>query len=230
MRVHADYKLISHPLCPYVQRAAIALVEKGVPFRRVDIDLADKPDWFGAVSPLGRVPVLQVGDAALFESAVIVEFLEEVTDHPMHPANPLERARHRAWIAAASATLEVIADFYSAVDPARLDAKRRTLADRLARLDAELGGGPYFSGAEFRLVDAAWAPVFRYLDAFDGIAAFDLTDGLDRVAGYRVALAARPSVQAAVADDYPQRLLAFLQGRGSLLSRLMVDAQPSGTA
>lgn len=228
MHADSDYRLVSHPLCPYVQRAAITLTEKAVPFRRVDVDLSDKPDWFRAVSPLGRVPVLQVGNVALFESAVIVEYLEEVTGHPMHPADPLERARQRAWIEAASATLEVIADFYSAVDPARFDAKRRALADRLARLDAELGGGPYFSGEVFRLVDAAWAPVFRYLDAFDAIAEFGLTDGLDRVAGYRIALAARPSVRAAVADDYPHRLQAFLRGRGSLMSRLMVDGQASG--
>ena len=38
--------LISHKLCPYVQRAVIALTEKGVPFERIDIDLANKPDWF----------------------------------------------------------------------------------------------------------------------------------------------------------------------------------------
>ena len=50
-------KLISHKLCPYVQRAVIALSEKGVPFERIDIDLANKPDWFLKVSPLGKTPV-----------------------------------------------------------------------------------------------------------------------------------------------------------------------------
>ena len=49
-------------LCPYVQRAVIALTEKGVSFERIDIDLADKPDWFLAISPLGKTPVLLVGD------------------------------------------------------------------------------------------------------------------------------------------------------------------------
>lgn len=56
----ASLKLISHKLCPYVQRAVIALKEKGVPFERIDIDLADKPDWFLKLSPLGKVPVLVV--------------------------------------------------------------------------------------------------------------------------------------------------------------------------
>ena len=65
-------KLVSHKLCPYVQRAVIALTEKGVPFERIDIDLANKPDWFLKISPLGKVPVLVVAqdgrEVALFES------------------------------------------------------------------------------------------------------------------------------------------------------------------
>jgi glutathione S-transferase len=69
--------LISHKLCPYVQRVAIALAEKSLPFTRVDIDLAAKPDWFLAISPLGKTPVLKVGDTAIFESAVILEYLED---------------------------------------------------------------------------------------------------------------------------------------------------------
>src|ERR687887_2077602 len=85
-------KLVSHKLCPYVQRAVIALTEKNVPFERIDVDLADKPDWFKAVSPLGKTPVLIVGDTAIFESAVILEYLEETQAMPLHPADPLVRA------------------------------------------------------------------------------------------------------------------------------------------
>jgi glutathione S-transferase len=46
--------LISHALCPYVQRASIALGEKAVAFERVYVDLANKPAWFEALSPLGK--------------------------------------------------------------------------------------------------------------------------------------------------------------------------------
>src|SRR3954449_5617891 len=77
----ASLKLISHKLCPYVQRAVIALTEKGVPFERIDIDLANKPEWFLNISPLGKVPVLVVqtenGEEALFESNVICEYIED---------------------------------------------------------------------------------------------------------------------------------------------------------
>ena len=69
----APLKLISHKLCPYVQRAVIALTEKGVAFERIDIDLANKPDWFLAISPLGKTPVLQIGDKAIQRSTETLE-------------------------------------------------------------------------------------------------------------------------------------------------------------
>ena len=129
-------KLISHKLCPYVQRAVIALTEKAVPFERIDIDLADKPEWFVAISPLGKTPVLQVGAVPIFESAVILEYLEETEPHPLHPADPLSRAEHRAWIEFGSAVLNDIAGFYSVADETAFKAKVAQLEGRFAD-DAE---------------------------------------------------------------------------------------------
>src|SRR4249919_3082569 len=130
----APLKLISHKLCPYVQRAVIALAEKGVPFERIDIDLANKPAWFLAISPLGKTPVLQVGEAAIFESAVILEYLEETQPKPLHPADPLVRAEHRGWIEFGSAVLNDIAGFYAAKDDASFKAKAAQLTEKFARL------------------------------------------------------------------------------------------------
>src|SRR4051812_8262376 len=107
-------KLISHKLCPYVQRAVISLTEKGVPFERIHVDLSNKPDWFKAISPVGKTSVLLVGDKAIFESAVILEYLEETQPNPLHPGDPLARAEHRAWIEFGSAILNEIWALYTA--------------------------------------------------------------------------------------------------------------------
>jgi glutathione S-transferase len=213
--------LISHRLCPYVQRAAIALAEKAVPFDRVDVDLANKPAWFTAISPLGKTPVLKVGDTAIFESAVILEYLEETQPNPLHPTDPLTRAEHRGWIEFASATLNDIWGFYTARDEAAFAAKAEALSGKFETLERRLGGGPYFTGHKFSLVDAAFGPVFRYFDVFDRIDEFGILIGKSHVAAWREALAARPSVRDAVAPDYEARLWAFLEGRKSHLSRLM---------
>lgn len=213
--------LVSHALCPYVQRAAIVLAEKGVPFERRDIDLANKPAWFLAVSPLAKTPVLLVDGAAIFESAVICEYLEDTALPRLHPQDAVQRAQHRAWMEFASALLNTIAAFYNAPDEAALQARAADIRARLVQVEAEVGGGPYFAGEAFRMVDAAFAPVFRYFDTFDRIGDCGFWSGLPKVLRWREALAARPSVVSAVSLACAERLRGFLLNRGSALSRRM---------
>jgi len=220
--------LVSFDLCPYVQRAAIALSEKGVPFERRDVDLVNKPDWFKAISPLGKVPLLQVGDEVLFESAVIVEYLEDTQAPALHPADPLVRARHRAWMEFGSSILADIWTIETTPDRAAFEAKVELLHEKFRRLEAELGEGPYFAGKCFCLVDAVFAPAFRYFDVFDRFADLGVFAGLTKVQAWRRALAARPSVQGAVVADYEARLEAFLRRRDSWLVRLVDKEVRSG--
>src|ERR1700737_288463 len=220
----ATLKLISHKLCPYVQRAVIALTEKDTPFERIDIDLANKPEWFLKLSPLGKTPVLLVSETAIFESAVILEYLEETQPKPLHPADPLWRAEHRAWIEFGSAVLGDIAGFYAAPDEATFKAKAAQLEQRFARLEARVAADPWFDGAEFSLVDAVFGPVFRYFDVFDEIADFGILASKPKIARWRNSLAARPSVRAAVSADYPALLRDFLDRRNSWLSGLQARA------
>ncbi len=216
--------LVSHHLCPYVQRAAIALTEKGVPFDRVTIDLADKPEWFKALSPLGKVPLLRVAEpgkpeGVVFESAVILEYLEDTQTPALHPADPLERARHRGWIEFGSTILSAIVRLYGAKDDAAFAKEGAEIGALFDRVEAALGDGPYFAGPSFGLVDAVFGPIFRYFDVFEAAADLRLIDGRPKVAAWRAALADRPSVRGAVAADYPERLVTFLRNRDSVISR-----------
>jgi len=220
----AHLKLISHKLCPYVQRAVIALTEKGVSFERIDIDLASKPDWFLGISPLGKTPVLLVGDVPIFESAVILEYLEETEPKPLHPADPLRRAEHRGWIEFGSAVLNDIAGFYSAPDETAFKVRTSQLEQKFARLEARLAAAPWFDGERFSLVDAVFGPVFRYFDVFDTIGDFGILADKPKLKRWRECLAARASVLAAVSADYPALLRAFIDRRNSWLSRLQARA------
>ncbi len=213
--------LVSFDLCPYVQRAAIALAEKGVPFERYDVDLANKPDWFKAISPLGKVPLLQVGDEVLFESSVIVEYLEDTQTPRLHPAEPLARARHRAWMEVGSSVLADIWTLETTPDRAVFDSKVASLRDKFHRLESALGEGPYFGGESFSLVDAVFAPACRYFDVFDRFVDLGTFADLPKVQAWRRALAARPSVRGAVVADYEARLEAFLRRQKSWLAGRM---------
>lgn len=219
--------LVSHALCPYVQRVAIVLTEKGLTFDRRDIDLANKPDWFLEISPLGKTPVLLVGQEAIFESAVICEYLEDTSRPRLHPANALQRAHHRSWIEFGSTLLSSIGAFYNAADEDALKSRAKDIRIRFEQVEAALGAGRYFAGASFSIVDAVFGPVFRYFDVFDSVGDFGFWDGLPKVVRWRRALAARASVAAAVRPDYPALLERFLVARRSALSRRMVSQAPA---
>jgi glutathione S-transferase len=212
--------LISHKLCPYVQRAVISLTEKGVPFDRIDIDLDNKPDWFLKISPLGKVPVLRVGDKVVFESAVILEYLEETQPHPLHPHDPLTRAEHRAWMEFGSTVLGDIWGLETATDETTFKAKAKQSEARFARLETRLVAAPWFDGEKFSLVDAVFAPAFRYFDVFDKIGDFGILSNKPKIARWRAVLAARPSVKSAVSPEYPDLLRAFMRKHSAYLSRL----------
>lgn len=212
--------LVSHALCPYVQRAIIVALEKAIKFERIVIDLARKPDWFVERSPTGKVPLLMVGDATLFESAAIAEFLDEISGSSMLPKGPIDRARHRSWIEYASGTLAEIGALYSAGDSDTFETHRETLVTRFRRIAGEVKG-PWFGGVEFGLVDAAFAPVFRYLDAFENEAALFLLSDVPDLAEWRRRLSTRASVKAAIVPNYPELLRGFLLARNTHISRLM---------
>lgn len=156
------YELVSFPICPFVQRSVILLRLKGMLFRTEYIDLDDPPDWFHDLSPFGKVPLLRVGDSVIFESAVINEYLDEVTPPSLHPADPLAKAVNRAWIEFASALLvefhrlmqaETEADYLFAMD---------AFCDKLDRVEKQMAG-PLFNGEAISLADCAYAPLFMRL-------------------------------------------------------------------
>ena len=209
--------LISHHLCPYVQRAVIVLQEKNIPFERTYIDLADKPDWFLDISPLGRVPVLQTNKAVVFESWVITEYIDETTTGSLHPADPLEKARHRSWIEYGSETLNSIAAFYNAPDENRFEEKRMNLRGKFERIEKEITG-PFFAGNKFHMIDGVWGTIFRYLDVFDQITDFGLLSDLERIRSWRNAISKRPSVIQAPPEGYSKRLTQFLKNRKTHIS------------
>lgn len=215
---------MSHVLCPYVQRVAIVLHEKGVAFARRDINLADKPEWFLARSPTGKTPLLLIGSTPIFESSVICEYLDEVYEPRLHPACPLERAGRRAWMEFASGMLGAIAALYSASTDSALVEKTSALRRLLERLETALGDGPYFAGETFSMVDAAFAPALRYFDVIENEGRFGFFKSLPRLCDWRHQLAGRRSVQEAAVTDYVDRVRTFLLARDNAFSRRLHEA------
>jgi glutathione S-transferase len=160
-----------------------------------------------------------VGEAVLFESAVICEYLDEVHPPSLHPADPLRRAVNRGWIEFSS---ELFVDLYRlamAGEPAECDQRRREAREKLERLEAQLAEGPFFNGPQFSLVDVAIAPAFMRLALLEEIRSLDLLDRLPRVQRWGAALLGRDSVRNSVVPEFPGLLREYLVASGSFLAR-----------
>jgi len=217
-----NFHLITHVLCPYVQRSIIILEEKSIPYCRTDIDLANKPTWFEQTSPMGKVPILLVDEThALFESTVICEYLDEITPGSLHPVDSLEKAYHRAWIEFGSSILSKVASLYNAKEGSCFHILHTEIQNKFRLVESELNGNAFFSGEKFHLIDAVYAPIFRYFDVFDTFTTLNTFDDLPQCLLWKETLKQRQSVRNAVSKDYSKLLIEFLRNRESYISQLI---------
>lgn len=210
-------ELISFNTCPFVQRSVITLLEKGIDFKTTVIDLADKPDWFLAISPLGKVPVLRIGDEVLFESAVINEFLDEITPPSLHPTAPLEKARHRAWIEFGSDVLMNCFRMMMSSEAEEHKTNKDKLYSQLKQLEAQVQG-PFFSGEHFSLVDSSYAPLFMRMSLLEKLGMNSMLADFPKIQGWVKHLLAKPSVKNSVPDNFEELTVERLKNSDSYLA------------
>jgi glutathione S-transferase len=211
-------KLVSFKLCPYVQRAVITLEEKGVGYELEYIDLDAPPAWFKQCSPFAQVPLLLIGDEVLFESAVILDYLDEVYPPRLHPDNPLTRARHKAWIEFGSALLRQQHAVAMAADEERYIQGLSEFKRLMERLESPLEQALFGEGSVFSLVDAAFAPLFMRMEILATIRSEVTADMPQSVAIWAQALLARPSLRRSVVADFDSLYFQFLRQKGSWLA------------
>ena len=207
--------LISFKTCPFVQRAVITLKHKQIDYDITYIDLADPPDWFLQLSPLKKVPVLKIDDEVLFESAVINEYLDEITGADLQPKDALQRARNRAWVEFASNMLGNLYMMKMSKDEVHYNRYRDTLVELLQRVENRLGDGPWFNGEQFSLADTAFAPFFRQNSvAHNRMSVLD-PKCTPKVNAWAERLLALPEVRDSVVDEFEDLYLAAMRKNGS---------------
>ncbi len=197
----SEIEFITAEVCPYAQRTHLALREKGLAYKHIEVDLANKPAWFEKVSPYSKVPVLKVGDEVIYESAIINEYIEEAYPEPaLMPSDPVRRAQARAWIDFCNTRL--VGAFYavlSAKDAAARAAAGDTLTGHFRTMEdgmTRLGADPYWLGDTVSLVDVAFYPFFERLGALTHYRGINVPDDCPRIAAWQAAMRERPSVKA----------------------------------
>jgi glutathione S-transferase len=223
------YLLVSFKTCPWVQRAAIVLREKNVPFEFRHIEPDNRPDWFLAISPHKKVPVLRVDDAvSLFESNAIAEYLDETTTPRLHPEDAVARAVNRAWtdyIPTFSEGVTGCAYADSEADYTKAVAKIPVAFERLERALEKQGSGPLFNGVRYSLVDAAYAPFLQRYFFLDRIRPLGQIEKFPRLKAWADALMARPSTHSFPPAEFEAMYRTNVQKRNKWVSQFVAAAQ-----
>ncbi|PPT74985.1 hypothetical protein XaplCFBP3122_14670 [Xanthomonas arboricola pv. populi] len=128
------------------------------------------------------------------------------------------RAQQRAWIEFAAPTFADAWQFLNASDQASADTASAAFRSKLQKREQALGQGPYFAGPTFGMVDVVFAPLLRYFGLLPAQVCAPIFEGLPRIGAWRAALAARPSVIGAVAQDYASRFQQHLHRQRALLA------------
>jgi len=183
-------------------RTKIALHEKGLPYERITLVLANKDQKrpeFLKLNPYGKVPVIDDDGRVLFESCIINEYLEEkYPNPPLMPKDPYLRGRGRVLVDYA---LNYLHEPYWALrgqllkpagerDQAMIDEKHRSLRELMQYLETDLGDKSYFLG-EFSLTDIAIIPRALRMEAYGALPA----PSLPRLNGWLQRMKERPSVK-----------------------------------
>ena len=164
-------ELFSSKLCPFAHRVQLALLEKRLDFWHTEIDLADKPEWFLVIAPLGEVPVIRHEDRFVANSSVILEYLEDVYPVPsLRPAEPGKLATVRFWMRYADDRLAPGIERCIGADSAEEQtAAAADLRDRLIFVEREglarCGRGPFWLGKDPSILDFSFYPFFERLPA-----------------------------------------------------------------
>ena len=199
----AEIQIYSAVVCPYAHRSRLTLLEKGVDFELIEIDLDNKPEGFTNISPYGKVPVLKHGDERVWESAIINEYLDEVfPDPPLLPSSPIGKAQARIWIDFANTRfVPTYTNLMRNPDPQQQQEALEELYKHLEFIEKEALGklsenGPYWFGESVSLVDISFYPWFERLPVIEHYRGFQFPSELTRIRRWWDAVSERDSVKA----------------------------------
>jgi glutathione S-transferase len=203
----------------FSQRTRVVLLEKGIDFTPIEIDLQHKPEGFTDISRYGKVPALKHGDVELYESTIINEYLEEVFLEPaLLPHDPAKKAVARIWIDYANTRLApAFGKLLRGKDTQEQEQGRREFLESLLYIEEEglgilSGNGNYWLGENFSLVDISFYPWFERLPVLEKFRNFTLPSETPRLQQWWENLRQCDSIQAVAnpTEFYVERFAKIL--------------------
>jgi len=190
--------LFSNPTCFQSHRARLVMAEKSISIDVVDVDGVNLPEDLLDLNPYHSVPTLVDRDLVLYDSRVIIEYLDERFPHPpLMPVDPVTRAQFRL------ALFRIEKDWYSqaeeiegAADKRAGTRARKVLTESIVASAQVFAMKKYFLSDEFSLVDCSIAPILWRLPVY-GI---ELDDSAAPVQKYMDDVFSRPSFRLSLTE------------------------------
>ncbi|MGU3812804.1 glutathione S-transferase family protein [Vibrio diabolicus] len=219
------FQVIGSQLCPFVQRALITLIHKNASFDCQFINLSSPPDWFLALSPRKKVPILLVDEEhVIFESAVINELIDDLLPNKLMPLEPIKKAQCRSWIEFSSACFFDVLSLTTVRTVEEFSNVRQSLLAKLKEVENILGETTYFNDIELSLVDIAFAPLFIRLNTIEAYAPIYDDKAYSQVPRWREKLLNHPSVVKSIPNDFETLYEEIIWKRQGYLSECMVNS------
>jgi len=190
--------LYSNPTCFYSHRARLVMAEKSISIDVIDVEGMNLPEDLLDLNPYHSVPTLIDRDLILYDSRVIIEYLDERFPHPpLMPVDPVTRAQFRL------ALFRIEKDWYTqaqqiddAVDKRQATRARKILSESIIASNEVFAMKKYFLSDEFSLVDCTIAPILWRLSVY-GI---DLGEEAAAIEKYMIEVFSRPSFQESLSE------------------------------
>ncbi|MCH8337134.1 MAG: glutathione S-transferase N-terminal domain-containing protein [Proteobacteria bacterium] len=160
--------LFSKPTCIYSHRARLVLAEKNINIEIADVEGPDLPEDLLDLNPYHTVPTLVDRDLVLYDSRVIIEYLDERFPHPpLMPVDPVTRAKFRLALFRIESDWYQLAEQYEADGERKLSTKsRKMLRDSILASVELFNVKKYFLSDDFSLVDCSIAPILWRLPVY----------------------------------------------------------------
>ncbi|MCK5189760.1 MAG: glutathione S-transferase family protein, partial [Methylococcales bacterium] len=214
-------KVISSPICPFVQRVNAVLEAKDVTYEVEYIDLMNLPAWFIKISPNAEVPILITDDnVPLFESFAICEYLEEMYSPALHPDDPEKKALGRAWARQAVTQYLVQCSTQRPASKEILEEKTENFVQLFTKVEKVLRDGPFFDGEKLSMVDTAWIPILHSRALIKKFTGFDFLDGYPKVIRWQQALLQTDALKNSVPGMFEEYFIQFYLNDEHYLGRL----------
>jgi RNA polymerase-associated protein len=190
--------LFSNPTCFYSHRARLVMAEKSIHIDLVEVDGLNLPEDLMDLNPYHSVPTLVDRDLVLYDSRVIIEYLDERFPHPpLMPVDPVSRAQFRL------ALFRIEKDWYTqaqqiedAADKRQAARARKILTESIVASTEVFAMKKFFLSDEFSLVDCSIAPILWRLPVY-GV---DLGDDSEAIYNYMESVFGRPSFQESLTE------------------------------